>query len=140
MKFLALAFAAATLMPTAALAEHRRSAYTHRTEYCQRFQVREEYIPGRYDAHGRYQKGYVQIFRDEAPCWRNRYTDERRNEHRHHHQERYEHSSSSSCRTTPTVLGGLLGGGIAAGISKPDAYVWSVPVGAAVGGALIGCT
>jgi len=135
MKFLALAFAAATLMPTAALAEHRRSAYTHRTEYCQRFQVREEYIPGRYDAHGRYQKGYVQIFRDEAPCWKNRYTDERRD--RQHHQERYEHSS---CRTTPTVLGGLLGGGIAAGVSKPDAYVWSVPVGAAVGGALIGCT
>jgi hypothetical protein len=34
----------------------------------------------------------------------------------------------------------LLGGGIAAGISKKDAYAWSVPVGAAVGGALIGCT
>jgi len=138
MKFLALAFAAVTLMPTAALAEHRRSAYTHRTEYCQRFQVREEYIPGRYDAHGRYQKGYVQIFRDEAPCWKHQHTTN--HSRRHYHQERYEHSSSSSCRTTPTLLGGLLGGGIAAGISKPDAYVWSVPVGAAVGGALIGCT
>ena len=133
MKFLALAFAAVTLMPTAAFAEHRRSVYTHRSEYCQRYQVREEYIPGRYDAHGRYQKGYVQIFRDEAPCWRHR---QERYENRHY-QERYEHSS---CRTTPTVLGGLLGGGIAAGISKKDAYAWSVPVGAAVGGALIGCT
>lgn len=43
------------------------------------------------------------------------------------------------CRPVNTTLGALLGGGIAASMSRGNGYAWSVPVGAAVGGALIGC-
>ena len=42
---------------------------------------------------------------------------------------------------TAGLLGGLLGGGIAAAFSKPDAYKWSVPLGLALGvsSSRIGC-
>lgn len=44
-----------------------------------------------------------------------------------------------NCQPTQTVLGALLGGGIAASMSRGRGYAWSVPIGAAVGGAVIGC-
>jgi len=37
------------------------------------------------------------------------------------------------CSPTRTTLGGLLGGGIAAAVSKSDSYGWSVPLGAVLG-------
>lgn len=37
------------------------------------------------------------------------------------------------CSAATTTLGGLLGGGVAAALSKPDAYGWSVPLGAVLG-------
>lgn len=43
------------------------------------------------------------------------------------------------CRPVNTALGALLGGGIAASMSRGNGYAWSVPVGAAIGGAVIGC-
>jgi hypothetical protein len=36
-------------------------------------------------------------------------------------------------------LGALLGGGVAASMSRGNGYYWSVPVGAAIGGAMFGC-
>lgn len=48
-------------------------------------------------------------------------------------------SSEVGCRPTESVLGALLGGGIAASMSRGDGYAWSVPLGAAIGGAIIGC-
>ena len=41
-------------------------------------------------------------------------------------------TSNTSCRSS-TTTGGLLGGGIAAALSKKDAYGWSIPLGAVVG-------
>ena len=35
--------------------------------------------------------------------------------------------------TGSTMLGGLIGGGIAASLSKSDAYSWSIPLGAVLG-------
>jgi predicted CDP-diglyceride synthetase/phosphatidate cytidylyltransferase len=35
--------------------------------------------------------------------------------------------------TGSTTLGGLIGGGIAASLSKSDAYSWSIPLGAVLG-------
>tara|TARA_Y100000813_G_scaffold18113_1_gene12172 strand:+ start:112 stop:273 length:162 start_codon:yes stop_codon:yes gene_type:complete len=35
--------------------------------------------------------------------------------------------------TGNTTLGGLIGGGIAASLSKSDAYSWSIPLGAVLG-------
>ena len=48
-------------------------------------------------------------------------------------------NTSGGCRAAPTILGALLGGGVAASMSRGDGYAWSVPVGAAIGGALFGC-
>jgi hypothetical protein len=44
-----------------------------------------------------------------------------------------------TCRPSQTFLGALLGGGVAASMSRGNGYAWSVPVGAAVGGYLFGC-
>jgi hypothetical protein len=43
-----------------------------------------------------------------------------------------EYKSVSKC-TGSTTLGGLIGGGIAASISKNDAYGWSIPLGVVLG-------
>lgn len=65
---------------------------------------------------------------------------------RHHHHVRYpdtprrivkQKEDNNSC-IEGTILGGIAGGGIAAGLSKGDAMPWSIPLGV-VGGALVGC-
>ena len=45
------------------------------------------------------------------------------------------------CSPARTTLGGLLGGGIAAAVSKKDAWSWAIPLGAVLGGgaAQAGC-
>ena len=42
------------------------------------------------------------------------------------------YESAPKC-TGNTTLGGLIGGGIAASLSKSDAYSWSIPLGAVLG-------
>jgi len=42
------------------------------------------------------------------------------------------YESAPKC-TGSTTLGGLIGGGIAASLSKSDAYSWSIPLGAVLG-------
>lgn len=51
----------------------------------------------------------------------------------------YQQRPQYYCRPVNTALGALLGGGIAASMSRGRGYAWSVPVGAAIGGAVIGC-
>ena len=41
--------------------------------------------------------------------------------------------SGQSCSACSTTTGGLLGGGLAAVLSKKDAYGWAVPLGAVLG-------
>lgn len=136
MKHLSILFAlSVSLIPSVAYADSYYQRGYSVSEQCERYQIREEYIPGRYDGYGRYQNGYVRTYRTAVPCYNNF------NNRAVRYQEPYRgRPYQAQCRPTPTVLGGLLGGGIAAGISKKDAYAWSVPVGAAVGGALFGCT
>lgn len=57
----------------------------------------------------------------------------------YYQQNYYQPRPQYYCRPTNTALGALLGGGIAASMSRGRGYAWSVPIGAAVGGALIGC-
>ena len=45
----------------------------------------------------------------------------------------------SSCDPSRTLLGAILGGGVAASMSQGDGYKWSVPLGAFIGGAGFGC-
>ncbi len=85
-------------------------------------QNREVYQPGGYDRYGNYVPGGVTVQTYNVPC----------NSGNQYH-------SSGGCRPGPTILGALLGGGVAASMSRGNGYTWSVPVGAAIGGALFVC-
>ena len=91
------------------------------TEFDECARSREVYVPGYYDRYGNYQQGYVNVERYNVSCG-----------HR-------PTPSRSYCDPTRTILGGILGGGIAASMSRGDGYKWSVPVGAFIGGASFGC-
>jgi hypothetical protein len=89
-------------------------------------QYREVYSPGYYDRYGNYVQGGVSTQAYQVPCNSN-------------NQYYNNGNTSGGCRPAPTILGALLGGGVAASMSRGDGYAWSVPVGAAIGGALFGC-
>ena len=108
------------------------------TESTECIRTREVYVPGHYDRYGVYQVGRVDYERYRVPCYGAPAAAARYRNNYNNYNNRY--VRTQRCEPTPAVLGGLLGGGIAAGISKKDAYAWSVPIGAAVGGALFGCT
>ena len=96
---------------------------------CFRYEYREEYIPG-----NSMSPGYVKSFNEKVsiPC----------NSHgkvfnHYHHKVKpqtsyVKYDPAPKC-TGNTTLGGLIGGGIAASLSKSDAYSWSIPLGAVLG-------
>jgi len=116
------------LTPTAAFAEiteYQRGGMAE--EKCYKYEYREEYVPGSSS-----RPGYVKSYRDkiEVPC------------RRKHANRRYAEPSpkkvdDNSC-VEGSIIGGILGGGLAGAVSKPDAMIWSIPLGV-VGGALTGC-
>ena len=87
---------------------------------CFRYVYREQYIPG-----NSISPGYVKSYNEKVaiPCNSNR------NVLNHYHyktesQTSYvEHKPAPKC-TGSTTLGALIGGGIAASLSKSDAYSW----------------
>ena len=124
--------------------ESQRGYTTQRS--CYKETYREEYVAGT-----RSSQGYVKSFTDrvEVPCSR---ISRVHHHHHHHHRSiptynysrtRYyqpttnykvsrSNSSSSACRSS-RATGGLLGGGLAAAVSKKDAWGWSIPLGAVIG-------
>ena len=89
----------------------------------------EQYIPG----NSSY-PGYVKSYNEKVsiPCFGNRKVF-------NHYRNKIEpqttlvkYKSVPKC-TGSTMLGGLIGGGIAASLSKSDAYSWSIPLGAVLG-------
>ena len=111
-----------------------REAYESQTGYahekkCFRYEYRETYIPGTSMS-----PGYVKSYNEKVsiPC----------NSHRevfnHYHNKTELQTSYIKYKPAPkctgsTTLGGLIGGGIAASLSKSDAYGWSIPLGAVLG-------
>ena len=159
MRIRSLVLTAMLLSPMAVMADgyhHQRGYTTQRT--CYKEIYREEYISG-----NRRSKGYVKSYLDkvEVPCsslsWN---PPGRKYRHRHNHAY-YQHdhahyfphthlrynrpthqqvlvsrsyrTSGGSCSSGNATTGGLLGGGLAAAISKKDAYAWSIPLGAVLG-------
>ena len=99
---------------------------------CFRYEYRETYIPG-----NSMSPGYVKSYNEKVsiPC--NSY----RKVFIHDHQEIESRTSYVEYQTAPkctgsTTLGALIGGGIAASLSKSDAYAWSIPLGAVLGGGI----
>ena len=96
---------------------------------CFRYEYKEEYIPG-----NSMSPGFVKSYREKVsiPC--NSY----RNVFNHYHHKNESQTSYVKYNPAPkctgsTTLGGLIGGGIAASLSKSDAYGWSIPLGAVLG-------
>ena len=111
---------------------------------CYKETYREEYLAGTRES-----QGYVKSFTDkvEVPC-----SPLAKVHHHHHHRPitSYNYSrtryyqptttyrvsrsnpSSSACRSS-RATGGLLGGGLAAAVSKKDAWGWAIPLGTVVG-------
>ena len=96
---------------------------------CFRYEYREKYIPG-----NSWSPGYVKSYQEKVsiPCYGHRKVF-------NHYYHKIEPQTShvkykpvSKC-TGSTILGGLIGGGIAASLSKSDAYGWSIPLGAVLG-------
>ena len=104
---------------------------------------REQYVSGT-----RVSKGYVKSYLDRirVPC----YQKKKVHHHYHHHRHIYIYSqkrfnqplstyknfrskkSSRSCNSSRTT-GGLIGGGLAAALSRQDAYAWAIPLGTVIG-------
>ena len=96
---------------------------------CFRYEYKEENIPG-----NSMSPGYVKSYREKVsiPC------NSDRNAFNHYHHKNEPQTSYVKYKPAPkctrsTTLGGLIGGGIAASLSKRDAYGWSIPLGAVLG-------
>ena len=104
---------------------------------CTRYIYKERYIPGYYDNKGRYRSGTIEKHREKVPCTSSG----------GYHQQQFHRSSQQTrqevgCNRGSRVVSGLLGGGLAALVSKKDAYIWSIPVGV-IGGVAVdraGCS
>ena len=108
---------------------------SHVPAYSQQYNVQnecyrnvEQYVPGYQTPDGRFVNGYVKRQRESIPCGGVSGGG-------------YVSQSVPRCDRNSTIFNGLLGGGIAAAFSKPDAYKWSVPLGLALGvsSSRIGC-
>ena len=116
-----------------------REAYESQRGYvyeikCFRYEYREKYIPG-----NSVSPGYVKSYNEKVsiPCNSHRKVfNHYHHNHYHHknelHSSYVKYQSASNCAGS-TTLGGLIGGGIAASLSKRDAYSWSIPLGAVLG-------
>ena len=96
---------------------------------CFRYEYREYYVPGNYNS-----PGYVKSSKEKVsiPC------NGHRNISNHYHYETEPQTKYVNYERTPkcagsTTLGGLIGGGLAASISRRDAYGWAIPLGAVLG-------
>lgn len=115
-------------------------------EYLTCTKYKEVYTPGFYDNYGRYVQGSVSTQAYRTNCgtgavigptnptsYQQPYVAPRP-----YYNNGY-YGRGTYCDPTRSALGALLGGGVAASMSRGNGYYWSVPVGAAVGGAIFGC-
>ena len=114
-----------------------REAYASQKGYayenkCFRYEYREQYIPG-----NSMSPGYVKSYKEKVsiPCNHHRKVF---NNFHYENEPQTSHTSYVKYQPTPkctgsTTLGGLIGGGIAASLSKSDAYGWTIPLGAVLG-------
>jgi len=106
---------------TPAIAGEYQPGYST-TKTCLQAEYREEYIPGNQDS-----PGYVKTWHDqvEVPC------DKHNKAHSHHKIDNNDCSEGS-------LIGGILGAGLATSSSRGKDRWWAIPAGA-LGGAMIGC-
>ena len=101
---------------------------TYHESFC--YKNTEEYVPGYYDKYGKYVGGYVRYNKKKVPC----------NNHYHHNTDPYPNvgtEDNNSC-VEGSILGGILGGGAGAAMSRGDGRWWAIPLGI-VSGSMVGC-
>lgn len=99
----------------------------------------ENYAPGYYDQYGNYVQGNVNTQSYNVQCGTGTY-------YRPNGGTVYQspvaapvaqpgpyYGGRGYCSPARTTLGGLIGGGIAAAVSKNDAWSWAIPLGAVLG-------
>ena len=118
------------LNPVGVLADEYQPGYSS-TKSCYRSEYREEYIPGTEDS-----PGYVRSWKEtiEFPCDNN---SARIHRPTRTVVENHYDVDDNDC-SDGKIAGGLLGGGLAAAISRGDGRWWAIPTGI-VTGAMIGC-
>ena len=141
---IALAALVALSACTPAIAGESQAGYSHQRT-CFKSEYREEYIPGTED-----NPGYVKSWKEtvEVPCEdtpTHVHPDPHPNVGNHssrstgyrRHVTVYENVDTNDC-SEGTVVGGLLGGGLAGFGSRGKDRWWAIPTGI-VGGAMLGC-
>jgi len=128
------------LTPVSALADDYQAGYSNQRS-CFKTEYREEYIPGTED-----NPGYVKSWKDtiEVPCedvnpdvgWR-RHPSPSQSERPYYRRHVTVYEDTNDC-SEGTFAGGVLGGGLAASISRGKDRWWAIPTGI-IGGAMIGC-
>ena len=100
------------------------------TRTCTRNEYREEYIPGTQVSPG-YVRSWNEII--EVPCDASSINTVKGSIHPHPHPQ----VDNNDC-SEGTLIGGLLGAGLATSGSRGKDRWWAIPAGA-VGGAMLGC-
>ena len=117
------------LTPVSTLASEYQEGYSA-SRSCFKTEYREEYIPGTAD-----NPGYVQSFQEtiEVPC---RHSADSLRNGGYTRKTTIEYDNNDC--TDGKIAGGILGGGLAAAVSRGDGRWWAIPLGV-VAGSKIGC-
>jgi len=118
------------LTPVSAFADEYQEGYSS-TKSCYSSEYREEYVPGTEES-----PGYVRSWKEtiELPCEKNTATI---TTPKTTVVERHYEVDDNDC-TDGKIAGGILGGGLAAAISRGEGRWWAIPLGV-VAGSKIGC-
>ncbi len=102
----------------------------------------EKYIPGYYDDFGNWRNGRVKTTRKKISCGR-LYERPRfvpQTTPHYHYEEQHPNVGGiddNSC-IEGSILGGIVGGGAGAALSRKDGRLWAIPLGI-VTGSMLGC-
>ena len=118
------------LTPISTFADEYQEGYSS-TKSCYSSEYREEYVPGTEES-----PGYVRSWKEtiELPCENNKATITTPIKTV---VERHYEVDDNDC-TDGKIAGGILGGGLAAAISRGEGRWWAIPLGV-VAGSKIGC-
>ena len=124
--FLITALALGTSLP--AEANSFQSGFST-SRVCTRMEYREEYVPGTHR-----KPGYIRTFKErvKVPC-----RNQARVTQPTYRSAPYQRFDNNDC-SDGTVMGGILGGGIATSISRGKDRWWAIPAGI-FGGSMLGC-
>ena len=132
MKFALASLIALSSISPASLADELRTNYTSSTGMCSTSEYREEYVPGNKNS-----PGYVKIWNEavQVPCSSIPRATARP---RMRNVNQPQLTTDTNDCSEGTLIGGLLGAGLATKGSRGRDQWWAIPAGGAAG-AMLGC-